>query len=156
MHLKRELLRRCLIGAPAGLAIGTAITIILSFFIGDGRYHAVVPAFAAECGCELNAVVIQALCSLLYGAALSGASVIWQVERWSILRQTVTHLLVCSAAMFPTAYCLYWMERSMAGVLQYVGVFLIIYLAIWLSMYLSYRRRIRQINDRLRAADGAS
>ena len=48
--------------------------------------------------------------------------------------------------MFPTAYCLYWMERSMAGVLQYVGVFLIIYLAIWLSMYLSYRRRIRQIN----------
>ena len=33
---------RALIGAPVGLAISTAITIIISFAIGDGKYYAAI------------------------------------------------------------------------------------------------------------------
>ena len=41
--MKKNLFYRCLFGAPTGLAISYAITIIISLFIGDGRFHAVVP-----------------------------------------------------------------------------------------------------------------
>lgn len=45
--MKKNLFYRCLFGAPTGLAISYAITIIISLFIGDGRFHAVVPELTA-------------------------------------------------------------------------------------------------------------
>lgn len=147
--MKRRLAGYCLIGAPIGLALSTLITIGISLCNGDGNYYAVTPALIAACGSELNAVTLQALCSLLYGAAWAGASLIWQQERWSMLRQTATHLAVCSLATFPIAYLMHWMEHSAAGILGYFGIFLAIYAAIWLGRYLAIRRRVRSINARL-------
>ncbi len=147
--MKRQILRYCLIGAPIGLALSTLITICISLCIGDGNYYPVVPTLAAECGSELNAVALQALCSMLYGAAWSGASLIWDQEHWSMLRQTVTHLAICSTATLPTAYLMHWMEHSAAGILSYFGIFIAIYAVIWLGMYLRMRQRVRRINARL-------
>lgn len=150
MQMKKELLRRCLIGAPLGLAISTAITIVISLIVGDGVYYAVPPELAADCGSEINAVVLQAVLSLLYGAVWAGASVIWEAERWSILKQTVVHLIVCSAATFPVAYFARWMPHTTSGILLYFGIFFMIYLIIWLSQYSAIKKRVRQINERLK------
>lgn len=38
-------------------------------------------------GNEINAVVAQMVASLLYGAVWAGASVIWEMDDWSLLRQ---------------------------------------------------------------------
>lgn len=86
-----DIVVRCLNGAPIGIAINTVIAIVVSLLAGDGTFYAVVPELADDCGTELNAVILQAIFSLLYGAAWGGASIIWQMEEWSLLRQTVTH-----------------------------------------------------------------
>lgn len=148
--MKRKIFIRCLIGAPMGLALSTAITIAISLAAGDGQFYPVVPQLAQDCGGELNAVVLQAVCSLVYGAAWAGASAIWSAERWSILRQTVTHLAVCSLATFPIAYLTRWMEHTPAGILSYFGIFFGIYFFIWLSLYLSQKKRVQQINQKLK------
>lgn len=149
--MRKKLLFRCLIGAPIGLAISTVITIIISLIIGDGRYYAVVPELADGCGTEINAVMLQALSAMLYGAVWAGASLIWEQERWSLLRQTATHLAVCSAATFPIAYFLRWMEASLMGIAKYFGIFFGIYLLVWLFQYSSISRRIRQINAKMQS-----
>lgn len=145
--MKRKLLTRCLIGAPIGLAVSTMITIIISLSVGDGKFYAVVPELITVCGTEINAVSLQAICSLIYGAAWAGASLIWEADAWSILRQTITHLLICSFATFPIAFFMYWMEHSIAGVVTYFGIFFAIYLAIWIWQYLAMKKRIEQINS---------
>ena len=133
--MRKKILLRCLIGAPIGLAISTLITIIISLTVGDGNYYPVVPELVSDCGNEMNAVLLQALLSLLYGAAWAGASVIWEMENWSILLQTVTHLVICSLATFPIAYFMRWMKHTASGILLYFGIFFAIYLIIWLSQY---------------------
>ncbi len=143
-----KIIKRCLIGMPIGLAISTVITIVISVFIGDGAYYAVVPELSAECGSEIRAVVLQALCSLLYGAAFAGASVIWETE-WSLTKMTAVHLLICSAATFPIAWLMYWMDHTLSGVLQYFGIFLVIYILIWISQYFSIKRKIAEMNSRI-------
>ena len=105
--MKKRILCRALTGAPIGLAISTAITIFSSLIYGDGNYYPVVPALVEQCGNEINAVVAQMIASLLYGAVWAGASVIWEMDDWSLLRQTVTHLLAGSIATFPVAYLMY-------------------------------------------------
>ena len=110
--MKKELLKRMLFGAPIGLAISSIITIIISLTVGDGTYYAVVPELAREMGSEINAVVLQAVLSLVYGAAWAGASVVWDMERWSLLKMTLIHLLITSVASFPIAYFARWMPKA--------------------------------------------
>lgn len=149
MSMKRKALLRCLFGAPLGLAISVTITIIISLVVNDGAYHAVVPELIEDCGSEINAVVLQAVLSLLYGAAWAGASLVWEKENWSILRQTLTHLVICSLATFPVAYFARWMPHSAKGALLYFAIFFTIYLVIWLSQYSSLKKRVKQINERI-------
>lgn len=137
---------RCLSGAPIGLAVTTIIAIIISLCVGDGTYYAVVPQLVEDCGSEMKAVIFQTLCSLVYGAAFAGASVIWEKENWSLLRQTISHLSICSIATFPVAYYMQWMEHSIWGILRYYGIFFVIYLIIWLSQYIFIKKHVKQIN----------
>lgn len=150
MKKKTKIGLSCLLGAAIGPTIALLITIVISLIIHDGNYYAVPPDLIRDCGNEVNAVILQTILSLLYGAAWGGASWIWRIERWSILRQTLTHLVICSAATFPVAYFAYWMPHNAGGILTYFGIFLVIYLFIWLSLYSNMKKRVRQINDKLR------
>lgn len=147
--MKKKILLRCLLGAPLGLAISTIITIFISYAMGDGSYYAVVPELVRDCGSEINAVALQAVCSLLYGAAWAGASLIWEADGWSLLKMTVTHLLICSLATFPVAYLMRWMDHSLSGIALYFGIFLAIYAVIWITQYSAMKRKIDELNSSL-------
>lgn len=147
--MKKRILCRALIGAPIGLAISTAITIFSSLIYGDGNYYPVVPALVEQCGNEINAVVAQMIASLLYGAVWAGASVIWEMDDWSLLRQTVTHLLAGSIATFPVAYLMYWMKHSIAGVVVYFAIFIGIYVGIWITLYSRAKREVTKLNEKV-------
>ena len=147
--MKRKILFRALMGAPQGLMICIIITICISYGIEDGIYHAVVPSLADVCGNEINAVAIQAILALIYGAVWGGASVIWEMDKWSILRQTLTHLFIVSIVSLPVAYFLQWMEHSIGGVVGYFVLFFGIYAAIWLVLTLGTKIKLSKINKRL-------
>ena len=147
--MKKKVVFRCLLGAPIGVAISVVITIIISFALGGGSYRAVVPDLITDCGSEVNAVTLQTVCSLLYGAAWAGASVIWEADGWSILKMTIVHLVICSVATLPIAYFMRWMHHSISGFLMYFGVFILIYAVIWLSQYSALKRKLDAINRRL-------
>ena len=149
--MKKKVILRCLIGAPIGLSISFMITLIISVIINKGEYYPVVPQLTALCGNELNAVIIQAVCSLIYGAAFGGASAIWEVESWSLLKQTVIHCLVISVSMLPIAYCMYWMPHSFWGIAGYIAIFFFIYFFIWFSQYFAMKKKIQAINDKVKS-----
>lgn len=147
--MKKKIILRSLLGAPVGMAISYFITILISLAVADGNYYPVVPDLIADCGSEMNAVLLQTLFSLLYGAVWGGASVIWDMESWSLLKMTLLHLVICSIVTFPLAYFMQWMPHNVAGFLLYFGTFLTIYLIIWISQYQSMKRRIDQINHKI-------
>ncbi len=150
INMKKKVLMRSLLGAPQGVAVSFVITIVISLIIGDGNYYPVVPELVESCGSELKAVILQTLFSFLYGAVWGGASAIWDNERWSILRQTVTHLVVCSVSSLPIAYALHWMDHSFSGVIAYFGLFFGIYLAVWLVLYFSIRKHVEQLDKKVK------
>ena len=148
-QLWNKALRRALIGMPIGLLISTVITIIISLCKGDGHYYAVVPTLIEDCGSEINAVLIQFLCSLLYGAVFAGATVIWETD-WSLTKMTVIHLLVVAIITLPIAYFMQWMKHSLGGFLTYIGIFLAIYAAIWIIEYNRMRKGVNDLNRKMK------
>ena len=144
--MKKKVILRCLIGAPIGLSISFIITLIVSACIGRGEYYPVQPQLAELCGNELNAVVIQTICSLICGAAFAGASVIWEKEGWSLFKQTVLHCIIITVSFFPIAYCMYWMPHSFWGIAGYIFIFFLAYFFVWFGQYFAMKKSIRSLN----------
>ena len=147
--MKKELIRRGLHGIPQGIAIGYVIAIIISLVIGDGTFQNVVPELVTQFGSEISAVLAQVIFSAVIGGVFAAVSVIWEIEEWSILKQTGIYFCILAITLFPIAYILHWMERSVGGFLTYLGIFVALFIVIWVVQYLFWKNRIEKINDKL-------
>ena len=146
MSMKKKLLFRVLVGAPAGVAIGYIVTILVSVCMGGADYLPCVPELAAQAGSELSAVVFQTVMCLLMGAAFGAASLIWELDRWSIMKQSLVYFAVAALIMLPTAYFCRWMEHTLEGVLLYFAIFVAIFVATWLGQYFGWRQKLKKMN----------
>ena len=152
--VKQSLIKRLLLGFPLGIALSFLITLLISLSVGDGSYYPCVPELAQQMGTELNAVVLQTVLSGIMGSAFAAASLIWQAERLSLAAQTALYLAVISIATFPIAYFAYWMPHTAGGILLYIGLFLLIFLGVWLLQYYIWRVRLRRMNRQIQSPEG--
>jgi hypothetical protein len=143
--LKKTICRGAL-GFPLGICIGYVITIGISLALATGQYNSCPPLLVEQFGSELAAVVFQAVLCGILGAAFAVASIIWELETWSIAKQTGIYFLVVSVAMLPIAYFAQWMEHSHVGFLLYFGIFLVVFVVMWLIQYLVWKNKIRHMN----------
>ena len=145
--MKNQMIKRGLVGFPVGIAIGFVITLIISACIGDGSYYPVTPELIGSMGNELNAVILQTVLCGIMGSGFAMASVIWELDSWSLAKQSGIYFLIACIIMFPIAYIANWMKHSIAGVLSYVCIFIVIFVVVWITQYLSWKRRIKKMND---------
>ncbi len=145
--MKKKALIRGLIGFPGGVTICLVITIIESLIVGDGRFYACVPEFLELVGSEIMAVILQTVLAGLVGSVYGAASVIWELEEWSIAKQSGIFFAIAAVTMMPIGYLLNWMEHSAIGIISFFLVFLVIFVIIWITMYLIWRRKIQNLNQ---------
>lgn len=146
----KEVIKRSALGAAFGIVISQLLAIIISLCIADGNFYAVVPSLVRTTSSQISAVMIQTACSLLYGAIFGGASVIWELDHWSILKQTVVHFLIVSIATLFVAYVCQWMGHSALGVIIYFTIFAAIYACIWFGQYMAIKKRIDSMNEKVK------
>lgn len=151
--MKKKIFLRGAFGFPIGITIGYIITIITSAIWADGYYSPCVPELISTTGSEINAVILQALLSGLLGMGFAASSVIWEMENWSIVKQTGIYFGIVSVIMMPVAYFLYWMEHSVMGFLSYFGIFAFIFIIIWLIRFFTSRRIVKRLNENLNRAN---
>lgn len=148
--MKKKMMKRMWIGLPVGIAMGYIITLIISACIGDGTFYPVTPELVKKMGNELNAVILQTVLCGVIGVGFAAASVIWELDSWSLAKQSGVYFLVIGVILLPIAYVTNWMQHSVVGFLSYIGIFVGIFVAVWLSQYLCWKQRIKKMNDRVR------
>lgn len=144
--MKKKIIMRGLSGLPTGIAIGFVITLIISICIGNGSFYPVTPELIDATGNELNAVILQTVLCAIMGAGFAAASIIWELDSWSLAKQSGIYFMIISVIMLPIAYCTNWMKHTALGVLSYVAIFVAIFVVVWLSQYLLWKRKIKQMN----------
>lgn len=150
--MKKKIILRGLLGFPIGISIGYLITIGISLVWAKGYYAPCVPELIDIMGKEIYAVILQAfLCGLL-GVGFGGASIIWEMEDWSVVKQTGIYFIIISIIMMPITYLTYWMEHSLKGFLSYFGVFILIFMIIWLIQFLRGKQNVKKLNENLNKA----
>ncbi len=148
--MKKKIIFRSLFGAPVGVTISLAITVIISLCSGKGEYFSASQEFIDWLGNETAAVIVQMICSMFIGAVYGGASVIWEIEKWSLTKQTLIHFAVFVLSFAPVSYLLYWMPHHVYGALSYAAAFIIMYVLIWVSIYFPMKAKIKKMNKQLR------
>ena len=145
--MKKKMIQRGLLGFPLGIAIGFVITVIISMCIGDGSFYPVTPELIDTMKNELNAVILQTILCGILGTGFAMASVIWEIDSWSLAKQSGVYFAIACVIMFPISYFANWMPHSTAGILSYVGIFVAIFLAAWVTQYSVWKRKIKKMNE---------
>ena len=145
--MKKEFILRIFVGLLGGIVISYLITIGISLVIGDGSYYPCVPSMIERFGNEVTAIIIQTVLSAVLGAGFAGSSIIWEMDEWSLLKQTSIYFGIVSVLMMTVAYICEWMEHSVKGILSYFGIFFAIFIVIWIVQYLIWKIRISKIKE---------
>ncbi len=147
--MKKGIFARIFAGLFGGIAISYIITIGVSVAIGDGVFYPCVPSLAQRFQNELTAVIVQTILSAFLGAGFAAASLVWEKDEWSLLKQTGIYFAIITVIMMTVAYICEWMEHSVRGVLIYFGIFFAIFVVVWVIQYVSWKIRISKIKDKL-------
>lgn len=148
----KKFFQRGTLGFLMGVFITVLIPVVISFTIGDGKYYPIVPDFIEQCGNEINAAAIQYLLGGILGFMCAASSVIWNIEKLGILKQSFIHFLCISISVMPIAYICHWMEHSVLGIVSYYAIFISIYFVIFITQYIFWKNKIRKMNEKLSKA----
>lgn len=147
--MKKELLKRIFVGLLGGIVISYIITIIMSLAFKDGNYYSCVPSLITKYGSEINAVIIQTLLSAVLGAAFSVASIIWEMDNWSLLKQTGLYFIIVTVTMMSVSYICEWMEHSVKGFVSYFAIFFVIFIVVWIVQYNIWKVKISRLKTKI-------
>ena len=86
----------------------------------------------------------------IYSAVALGSTVVYGIEKWSIARATVTHFLFVFLLYALLALSLGWFRGSDPAFWIVLAAMAVGYVLIWLLQYLSYRRKVEEMNDSLK------
>ena len=152
MSLKYKFILQFAIGFALGMLICTIITsIITTASINDGNTYFCDPAFSNMFSNEIVAFIIQMIISGLLGAICMGATVVYEIEEWSILKATITHFIIANGTFIVTAAILRWWNfNNIMADLIYFGTVIIAYILIWLSQYIIYKIQVKKIKKNIK------
>lgn len=131
--------------AAALAAIGFALGALtgLGFLAAHG-----IGAYYAENGAARTALYL--VMSGLLGAVNMGSAMVYDMERWGLLRCTLMHFAVAMATVCAVGFSMGWLSLSDPATPWALAGCVAVYFIIWLIMYLRYKRQIRRINEALK------
>ena len=88
------------------------------------------------------------------GAIAMGTTVIYDIDKWSILRVTATHFLIVMGVTFLASFVLKWFKPWSASFWIMLAAELAGYVIVWLIMHLCYQKRVRELNRLLKERQG--
>lgn len=139
------------------LILQILITTVTYAITGNGGFIPVLPEFAARFANPYMAVYVQLFLVGLTSAAFGTGSVIMDMERLSLLAQSLIYLLVTMAVWIPVG-CICWgLHKYPAAMISVSISYMVAYFISWVVQYRQCKRNIQEINEKLeeiRAEEG--
>ncbi|MBO4533147.1 MAG: DUF3021 domain-containing protein [Treponema sp.] len=149
MKTINKIIKRAILGFIYGVFIGQTILILESLIIGDGNYYAVSTYLVNHTSSRIAAVVLQYLISGILGLSFAATTVIFEMDRWSILAQTALHFVINSIVMYIAGFLCGWFPHTVGSTLIWFGIFIVVYFIFWLCFTMYYKKKTKEINKAL-------
>ena len=148
-NMKKEVAKRAILGFIYGVFIGQTILIIESLFMRDGNFYAVSNSLLELAGTKIAAVIIQYFITGIIGTTFASTTVIFEMDNWSLLRQTITHFVITSIVMYVAGFLCGWFPHTVVSTLIWFGVFIVVYVIFWFCFSAYYKNKVKKMNEAL-------
>ncbi|GLB46302.1 DUF3021 domain-containing protein [Philodulcilactobacillus myokoensis] len=132
-------------GIIIGLFISLGFSLIyrINYLPSDPGF---VNRFANSSVALLVSMLIWAMIGILFGLS----SLIFKIDHWSLLKQTITHAVVTYICFSILAILAGWFPFNLIMFIYFTIIFIIIYIFIWIAERLKYHALINDINRKLK------
>lgn len=87
--MRRDIVRRSLLGIPCGIAFSYIVAIAISLYLRLGYFMPCPVSLPEVVGGEMNAVLLQTGFCGLVGAGFGAASMFWQIPGWKLSQKAI-------------------------------------------------------------------
>ena len=128
-----EIKNKMIIRGRIGFIIGMFISMAFCIY-GDAEFD--------------RFLVINLLAGGLVGLINNGSSAVYDIESWGTTKATVIHYISTVVVFLTIALSLGWFRPDMT-LLIFMIIFTVVYVIIWLSEYLYFKKTVNDINKEL-------
>ncbi|WP_028593152.1 DUF3021 domain-containing protein [Paenibacillus assamensis] len=84
---------------------------------------------------------------VILGVVFGPASLCFRIDKWSLLRQTITHFVIIFPSYIAVNVMNGWSKLTGEAFLSMLFIFIASYLVIWLGINFYWRMKIKQMNN---------
>ena len=144
-----KIIKRALLGFIYGIFIGQTILILESLMARDGNFYPVAASLVELAGTKIGAVIIQYFLTGIIGTTFAATTVLFEIDSWSLLKQTIIHFIITSIVMYIAGFLCGWFPHTVCSTLIWFGVFVVIYVIFWICFSMYYKNKIKKLNEAL-------
>lgn len=135
----KNILARFVIGFVIGVFVGFTIILIMSH-----KY---------EYNMDLTSYTYTYFTCGILGSVYTVASLIYQKDEWSLIKQTSVHLAITTPFLFMIGWLNGWLQISTISISIFIVIAILIYIIAWIGLYFYWKEEIKKINEELRKQD---
>ncbi len=139
--MRKRILKLVAIGFLGGMVMGNLIAYLTG---GSFVNQKLLSLYVSEAG----SVILQTLLSGLLGAIAMGGTEVYELERWPLALSSLTHYGMIVVTYTAIALSLGWVGGA-AELLITIFIQTAAYAAIWMVIFLRYKRKVRELNELL-------
>lgn len=142
--MKRRQITTAAIGLLYGAVLVNIITLLINYML-VGEWLICMPELTNSMSMT-RAVILQTVLGGLFGMVSYGGACVFEIEKWSLLRSSLVHYLMILISYLIVGKVLYWYSFDVISILILSVIILLVYAAIWWTMYLSWKRKVCGMN----------
>ncbi|WP_455716115.1 DUF3021 domain-containing protein [Anaerosporobacter sp.] len=131
------------------VTINVILSIILIVIVNKPDFLPIVPDYAARFSSGTLALLIQWMLIGLTSAAFGFWSIIMELERMSLLLQSILYFVLTAIVWIPVAIFCWSLGENVFSFITIVTSYVVSYIVTWIIQYRSCRDSIKKINQKL-------
>lgn len=146
--------KKSLIRGLCSFCISVTITVFVGMIAGlCGAEFVCTPDFVARVGSSLTAAYLQPIMLGLIGFAFGAGSVLFEIERWSFLKQGTAHLAITAAVWIPIELICF-SPVTPPVVFTFTLSAATTYAITWSVKYFVWRAQVKRLNSQIHRMNG--
>jgi len=150
----KKVLQRAVFSFMAGITCSLIISIVLMTIMNRPDFHMMVPEFEARFSSPYLAFSVKLILLGVISAGFGGSSVIYDIERWSFLKQGIIHFLITVMIWFPISIFCWLTTKYRSAAVSTLLSFLFTYVLTWFIRYVQCKNTLNKINSRIEELNG--
>lgn len=147
--LKNALIRG-MNGFMYAVSIHMVVVFIILAIVNEPDFLPLVPDYAALFRSKAAALLLQIILVGITSAAFGAGSVLLEIERWSLLRQSVIYYIFTAAFWVPVSIFCWRIDKYVTACISMICSYTASYIITWIIQYKLCKKSVMEINQKLK------